>query len=105
MHVKTHRIGNIGTIFRATLKVDIGDLSTATRTEFHVLKPDGSTVTWTATFTTDGTDNKIEFKTVTVADLDQKGNWELEAYAETPGGKWYSADRHKFKVGPTILTV
>lgn len=105
MHTKIHRIGNIGTIFRATIQVDIGDLSTATRMEFHVLKPDGTTVTWTAAWTTNGTDNKMEYKTLTANDLDQKGDWQLEGYAETPDGKWTTADRYKFKVDKVIVTV
>lgn len=105
MHQKEHAVGAIGTIFRATLKVDIGDLSGATRMEFLVLKPDGTTTTWTAVFTTNGSDNKIEFKTVTLADLDQPGQWEIQAYAETADGKWYTPDRYQFKVVRNIFIV
>lgn len=91
-------IGDIGTIFRATVK-DNGvarDISSATLRQLIFQKPDETTVTKTATLTTDGTDGKMQYTTI-LNDLDQAGRWVVQGYIETPAGKWHT-DFYRFTV-------
>lgn len=91
-------VGDIGTIFRATVK-DGGvakDISSATKIELTFRKPDGTEATKTATFTTDGSDGKMQYTSV-LNDLDQAGRWILQGYLETPAGKWHT-DLYHFLV-------
>lgn len=74
-------VGDIGT--RITL--DCGtDISSASAREIVVRKPDGSSVTWTATAS--GTDS-IYFDTVS-GTLDQPGDWRLQAKVTIGTGVW-----------------
>lgn len=92
-------VGDIGTIFRITI-YDGGttalDVSTATSQEIIFLKPDGTTVTQTSSFYTDGTDGIIQYTTI-ANDLDAAGTWKLQAKVTLPGGTWSSCTQ-KFKV-------
>jgi hypothetical protein len=93
-------IGDIGTIFEVTLMDDVTpvDVSAASVMEIVFRKSDGTTiVTNTATFTTDGTDGKIEYKTVLDTELDVKGNWRIQGKVTLPSGSW-SSDIDTFKV-------
>lgn len=56
------------------------DISTATIRKIKAKKPDGSTVDWTATAS--GT-TAVKYTTLT-GDLSMAGNWQLQAYVETP---------------------
>lgn len=93
-------VGDIGTVFRATISDDcagtIVDVSTASAQSLTFLKPDGSTVTKTTVFYTDGTDGIIQYVTI-LDDLDQAGTWKLQGAVTLPTGTW-STDIHKFKV-------
>ena len=85
-------VNDIGTIFRATIK-DGGvekDISSATVMQIIFRDPDGVETTKTAVFTTDGSDGKIQYTTVS-GDLDLAGKWVLQGYVETPAGKWHSS--------------
>lgn len=56
------------------------DVSTATVRKIKAKRPDGTTVDWTAAAS--GT-NSIKYTTLT-GDLSMAGNWQLQAYVETP---------------------
>ena len=60
------------------------DVSAATVRSIEVLKPDGSTVTWSASAS--GT-NSIVFTTL-AGSLDQAGSWKLQARVTLPSGQW-----------------
>ena len=94
--------GDIGTILRATLE-DSGtvvDVSTATVKQIKLQKPDGTDVTKTAVFTTDGSDGKIQYVTV-ADDLDQSGEWKIQGYVEMPNWQGHSA-KDTFFVGQNL---
>jgi len=55
-------------------------LTTATKKEFHVIKPDGTTATWTATES--GTVPGTLLYTTIAGDLDQSGPYLIVAYVE-----------------------
>jgi hypothetical protein len=83
-------LNDIGTVFEATIMDgdDVVNVSTAT-TKQLIFRGNGSSKTKTATFTTDGTDGKIRYVTVT-GDLDWAGQWEWQAYVVMPTGAWHS---------------
>lgn len=84
-------IGDIGTILRVTVKD--GDtavnISSATSKIIILEDPDGNNSEKTAIFTTDGTDGKIQYTTI-AGDLDERGNWSIQAKIVMPSGTWYS---------------
>jgi len=88
-------LNDIGTIFRATINdcVDgvqsVLDISSATTKELVFKTPLGILKTKTASFTTDGTDGQIEWTTIN-GDLDEIGEWKLQAYIVLPSGSWRS---------------
>lgn len=69
--------GDTAIVFRLDTGVD--NLDIATKIEIHVLKPSGLEVTWTAVQY--GTTSEITY-TSTVGDLDESGNYILQAYIE-----------------------
>ncbi len=93
-------IGDIGTIFTVTIKDEDGtvvDVSTDSTQEIICAKPNGDTVTQTSSFTTDGTDGKIQFTTTAAGDLDKKGKWHLQGKVVITAGTWRTNIGH-FKV-------
>jgi hypothetical protein len=81
-------LGDIGTIFRKTIKDQDGvvvNISTATTKELIFTKPDGTQLTKTAVYTTDGTDGKIQYVAV-AGDLDLEGKWGYHGHVIIPGG-------------------
>ena len=86
-------IGDIGTAFRVAV-VDssdvVIDISTATTQEFSFRKPDGTTITKTTVFDTDGTDGIIKYLTI-ADDLDKSGTWYIQAKVILPTGTWHSS--------------
>lgn len=84
-------VGDIGTIFRTTVKEgsSVLDISAATTTQLIFRRPDGTSFTKTAEFTTDGTDGKIEYPTI-AGDLDVAGNWSWQSYIVMPSGSWHT---------------
>ncbi len=89
---------DIGTVFEVTLKdCDTPiDISSATTQQIIFRKPDGTSVTKTAIFASDGTDGKLRYVTI-ADDLDQIGTWKIQAKVEIPSGTW-SSNIDKFKV-------
>ena len=84
-------VGDIGTVFERTITegTTTVDISGTTLMQLIFRKPDGMLLTKTATFTTDGTDGKLRYVTIS-GDLSVAGQWGLQAYVEMPGGKWHT---------------
>lgn len=96
-------VGDIGTVYKQTLE-DSGtaiDISGASAMQFLVLKPDGTTATWTAAFDTDGTDGVIKYTTV-ADDLDQAGVWYIQAKITFASGVVFTAARQHLLVHTTV---
>jgi len=72
------------------------DVSAATTLNIILKKPDGTKLTKTASFSSDGTDGYIQYVTEE-GDIDTVGDWELQAYIVEPSGAWYT-DIVNFKV-------
>jgi len=90
-------VGDIGTILRVTITDTAAvDVSGATTKTIFLLKPSGTKLSKAAIFTTDGTDGKIQYTTVS-GDLDEPVWWKIQAYVKLPGGEWYS-DWQSFEV-------
>jgi len=99
MSDSTIHVDDIGTAFRATVLDESGeivDLSSAVTTTFIFGKPDGSTISRSASLTTDGTDGKLEYRTVS-GDLDSHGSWTMQVFLDFGTTSWYSTIS-KFKV-------
>ncbi len=72
------------------------DISTATVKSIIFQKPDGTILTKTATFLTDGTDGIIYYDTI-AGDLDQSGIYKVQG-AVSIGGGAYKGSKSTFKV-------
>lgn len=91
--------GDVGTVFRATIRDESGEivnLSGATTIELEFRKPNGVILVKTASFATDGTDGKIQYISQ-IDDLDRVGRWTVQGYVEALGGSWHS-DKYIFEV-------
>ena len=91
--------GDIGTIFRLTIVNTAGtaiDVSTAVTKYIYFQDPTGAKVQKTAAFTTDGTDGKIQYTSVS-GDIDMVGTWQVQGYVETLLGKFWT-EKDSFKV-------
>jgi len=95
-------VDDVGTLFIITIYDgdDVVDISAATTKQIKFRKSDGTTLTKTATFLTDGSDGKLDYTTV-AEDLDVSGSWEIQAFVETPTGNWHS-DKGYFEVLPNV---
>jgi len=77
--------GDIGTVIQYDTLEDISD---GTVFKLKYTKPDGTTTgEWTGSLS--GT-RIVQYTTASASDLDQAGTWQLQAYVETPSGKWHS---------------
>jgi len=65
------------------------DVSTATEKTIYLKPPTGSRVDKTASFTTDGTDGKIEYQ-CTGGELNQLSLWQIQGKAVIDGHPYYS---------------
>lgn len=72
------------------------DLTTATTTDLHIIKPDDTVVVWSASPIGDATDGVLEYTTIT-GDLDQLGYYYGEVYLVNSTYNGNSA-RFEFKV-------
>ena len=96
-------VGDIGTVFEATI-TDAGvvvDISGASTKDLNFLKPSLATLNKAASFTTDGTDGKIRYTTLS-GDLDEAGTWQIQGHVIFGGGDW-STDIIKFNVFANII--
>ena len=85
------RVGDYGATFEDTI-LDNGvaeDISTATTLQFIFEKPDGTLATKTGSFTTDGTDGKMQY-TIESGLLDSAGVWQYQTYVVTLTRVWKS---------------
>lgn len=96
--------GDVGTIFEITSVDPDGaavDISAATVKKFHFKRPDGTTLTKTAVFTSDGSDGKLRYTTV-ADDLNQPGTWQVQVHVEAPSYTWHSSVAI-FQVKPNLV--
>ena len=88
------RVGDIGTVFIVTvIDCDTGlpiDVSAATTKTIKLLLPDLSVLEKAASFTTDGTNGKIQY-TIASGDLSQSGRWKIQGYVVDSGYTNHSA--------------
>jgi hypothetical protein len=97
--------GDIGTVFRLTITDTAGtaiDVSTATTKYIYFQDPSGVRMQKTAAFTTDGTDGKIQYTSVS-GDIDSVGTWQIQGHVETSLGKFWT-EKDSFKVYSTLAT-
>ena len=96
-YIEELHVGDIGTIVRATINdtdaagtASVFNASGAITKQLIFRKPDGTKLTKSAAFTTDGTDGKMQYTTIS-GDLDTAGAWNIQAYLVTSSGTWYSS--------------
>jgi len=91
-------VGDIGTVLVVTIKdgTTTIDISSATTKQIILTAPDGGKLTKAASFTTDGTDGKMQYATV-AGDLDEAGWWKLQGRVVLAAGTW-STDITRFEV-------
>lgn len=86
-------VGDVGTIFRLTIVENDGTtvvpVQTATVKKILFKKSDGTKVSKTAAFYTDGSDGIIQY-TGLAGEIDKAGVWYMQGYVEMPSGKFYS---------------
>jgi len=91
--------GDFATVFTATMKTSAGvviDISGATTKQILFRKPDATILTKTATFTTDGTDGKLTYTTIST-DVDSVGIWSVQPKTFAAGNQ-LSGQKHVFEV-------
>jgi len=90
--VEEIHLNDIGTKFLLTIKdgTTAEDISGATTKEIIFQKPDGTSITKSGIFETDGTDGKI-YCTSVAGDLDQTGTWTLQAKVVIASGTYHSS--------------
>lgn len=96
--IEVHK-DDIGTRFELTFKDDgiVVDISSATVTKEVIFeKPDGTILTKTASFVTDGVDGKLQYVTVS-SDIDVAGIWKLQGKVVLTAGT-YKSSMHEFRV-------
>ena len=93
------RIGDIGTVFVATVKdgTTAVDISSASTKIMLFRKPRGKSISRAGAFVTDGTDGQLKY-TVVAGDLSEKGIWEWQVRIVFPTGSQWSTDIEAFEV-------
>ena len=76
----------------------VHNISGFTTLQIHMKKPDGTTSIFTAAFTTDGTDGKIEYQMLN-GEIDQDGWWDRWGVI-TSASKTFRSNRISFEVFP-----
>ena len=102
------RKGDIGTAIRWTFFEDGPvDVSLATIKQVKIIKPDGSHAVWNLVFSTkptdsgDGTDGRVEYKTV-LGDL-IPGTYQWQLYTNIPAWSGHSQGEGTFVVEDTLF--
>lgn len=99
-------VGDVGTVITLTIYEDDGttaiDVSAATTKTIYIKKPDGTVITGTASFTTNGSDGKIYYAGVS-GDFSTPGTYQVQGYVEIGSAKYYSA-KGSFRVLNNIAT-
>lgn len=88
---------NVNFVITITEDCEVIDISDATNLTIYFYKPDGTILTKTATFVTDGTDGQIKYPSVD-GDLDQSGIWRIQAKIDFGAGSSYHSPIKSFKV-------
>ena len=101
-------VNDIGTIFRVTIYDTtstggsvIADVSGASAITYTFRRPDGTTFNQTGTFTSDGTDGKVQYVTVD-GDLNGAGTWSVQVLIVTSGGLSHNTTVATFRVFENI---
>ena len=101
MAVGEIHVGDIGTIFRITIRDEdetVIDVSTASSLQLKFRKPEtGDIITKTASFYTDGTDGIVQWATTSADDLDESGIWSIQGKV-TVGSLTHHSDIAYFQV-------
>lgn len=98
------RYNDVGTAIEVTIQDVAGtvfDISGASTKTLYLRSPSGVVTTHTATFSTDGTDGKVQYVTVT-GDIDEIGEWRAQVYLVTATGSWRTS-QDKFEVEPILI--
>ncbi len=85
-------VNDVGTVLRFTIK-EAGvplDLASVTSKKLKLEKKDKTTLYKDLSFTTSGSDGKVEYITA-AGDLDQKGKLRAQVYLESSDGKWHTS--------------
>lgn len=82
-----HYVNEVGTKIRVETTFD--ELDAATKTDLKIIKPSGKKVTWGGSV--EGTEIT---HTIQSGELDEVGMYMLQAYIETPQGKWHGETTH-----------
>lgn len=96
-------VGDVGVSFQLKFVDQAGvviPINGATLMQMFFQKPDGTDITKTASYATDGLDGVMKYVTTT-NDLDVSGTWQYQGYAEVGGAKMHT-NTHKFKVAPNL---
>lgn len=98
---ETVQLGAIGANIIVTVEEDdaIVNLSTVTTKNLVFKKPNGVSVTKTASFFTDGTDGKLKYSTES-GFLDKAGEWKVQADLVFPSGYDGPTEVGSFQVLP-----
>jgi len=86
-------LSDVGTLFLLSVFKEDGvtpfDLSSATVKRIDFMKGDGTTVSKTASFYTDGKDGILKYVAAS-SDISVDGKWQMQGYIEIPSGKFHS---------------
>jgi hypothetical protein len=94
-------VGDVGTALIAVFHEadgSIKNISTATLLQIILTNPEGTSTTYTATLTTDGTDGQAQYVTASTSDLSMAGFWWLRGYIEQGGTSKHHSNKVKFQV-------
>jgi uncharacterized protein YfaS (alpha-2-macroglobulin family) len=101
-------VNDIGTLFRITVYdttstggLVIADVSDASAITFTFRRPDGTTFNKTGSFTSDGTNGKVQYTTID-GDLNGAGTWGLQVLIVTSGGTSHNTTVGTFRVFENI---
>lgn len=88
------QVGTIGLIIELDIKRknnSIVDISSATVKSIIIQKPDGTSSSSVAVFSTDGSDGKIKYTTSGSSEIDQAGDYKIQAYIKTASLETYTS--------------
>ena len=91
-------VNDVGTQFLVTVTDGSSavNISSATTKELIIKKPSGTKLTKATSFTSDGTDGKMQYS-IASDDLDEAGSYKLQGKVVISDGTFYT-DIHTFKV-------
>ena len=102
----TMQINDFGTVLLITIKdqddatVNVSSADAEAKRQITFRRKDGSEITKSLSFDSDGTDGKVEY-TFADGDIDITGEWEYQVYLDLTAGEWYSS-KAVFTVYPNL---